>query len=54
LDGFLQHSEEANGNVRRQRVGHIVASEINLRLLLGAELLAAIRALIETPVTMLV
>jgi len=40
VEGFLQNSEEAERNVRRQRAGQIVDFEVNLHLLLLAELLA--------------
>src|SRR5438046_1774929 len=40
VQGFLQYPKEGKRNVRRQRTGQIVGLEVNLRLLLLAELLA--------------
>lgn len=40
VEGFLENSEKAKRNVRRQRTGQIVGSEVNLSVLLLGEFLA--------------
>ncbi len=40
VEGFLQNSEEAKRDIRRQRAGQIVGFEVNLHLLLLPKFLA--------------